>query len=172
MAATAPHRRMLGLVIAVVLLAGGLTYRMVDLQVVNPDDFVEWGESQRLRTVETQGRRGALLDRNGEQLAISIPQRTIWADPRLVTDPQSTAVELSLALDIPVEGLLARLTTDAAFVYIARQVDDQKADRVAAAELPGVFLLEEPRRFNPSGEEPVRRWLRQRNDETPEGPRS
>lgn len=147
---------MLALVIVIVMLAGGLTYRMVDLQVVNPDEFVAWGESQRLRTVELQGRRGALLDRNGEQLAISIPQRTIWADPRLVTDPQTTAAELALLLGLPEEQVLARLTTDAAFVYIARQVDDERADAVEAAELSGVFSLDEARRFNPSGEELAR----------------
>ncbi|MDH3752778.1 MAG: penicillin-binding protein 2, partial [Acidimicrobiia bacterium] len=140
------------MVVVFFLLAGGLTYRMVALQVIEPDEFVAWGESQRLRTVELPGRRGDLLDRNGERLAISIPQRTIWADPRLVTDPRATAIALEPMLDMSFEELLDRLTTNASFVYLARQVDDATADAVASSALDGVFMIDEPKRFNPSGD--------------------
>ena len=150
-AATSPKRRLLGLLLVILLAAGGLTYRMVVLQITSPEQFVAYGETQRLRTQDLPGRRGALLDRNGEQLAISIPQRTIWADPRLVTDKEGTALALSEVLDVSYAFLLERLTTDAAFVYLERQVDDTTAELVASYELAGVAAYDEPRRFNPSG---------------------
>ncbi len=132
-------------------MAGALSYRMVDLQVRSPAQYVAFGESQRVHQVTLPGRRGAILDRNGEQLAISIPQRTIWADPRLVIDPQSTARQLAAVLDLDEAFVLERLTTEAAFVYLARQVDDEMADAVEELELAGVATLEEPKRFKPSG---------------------
>ena len=46
---------------------------------------------QRIRTVDLPARRGALLDRNGERLALSLPARDVYADPRFVRDPQRTA---------------------------------------------------------------------------------
>ncbi len=150
-AATSPKRRLLGLLLVILLAAGGLTYRMVVLQITSPEQFVAYGETQRLRTQDLPGRRGALLDRNGEQLAISIPQRTIWADPRLVVDKEGTALALSQVLDVSYAFLLERLTTDAAFVYLERQVDNTTAELVASYELTGVAAYDEPHRFNPSG---------------------
>lgn len=132
-------------------MAGALTYRLVELQVRSPGDLVAFGESQRVHQIALPGRRGALLDRNGEQLAFSIPQRTVWADPRLVVDPQRSAQLLAPVLGIDEAFVLERLTTDAAFVYLARQVTDETADAVEALGLEGVAFLAEPRRFNPSG---------------------
>lgn len=144
------RRRLAALGTVFVIMAGLMVYRMVELQVRQPESYVAFGESQRVHEVELPGRRGDLLDRNGEKLAFSIPQRTVWADPRLVVDPQATAAALAPVLDLDESFLVERLTTDAAFVYLARQIDDESAEAVAALDLDGVAFLDEPRRFNPS----------------------
>ena len=58
--------------------------RVALLQTAEAASFREAGERQRVRSTTLPAARGAIFDRNGYELAISIPQTTIWADPRLI----------------------------------------------------------------------------------------
>jgi cell division protein FtsI (penicillin-binding protein 3) len=127
--------------------------RLVMVQVVIADRYVRYGESQRaLDPIVLPAGRGAIFDRTGVDLALSIPHRTIWADPRLVTAPAATARRLARVLQVDEGELRSRLEREAAFVYVARQVPDEVADDVERLGLDGIFLLEEPKRINPSGD--------------------
>ena len=46
----------------------------------------------------------------------------VTADPRLVTDKEATADYLAPILNIPKEQIVASLTTDKHFAYVAKQV--------------------------------------------------
>ncbi len=147
-----PRRRCVTLLVVLVLLFAAVGARLVSLQVVAPEDYVARGEAQRLRTVELPAERGAIFDRNGMELALSVRQRTVWADPRLVTDAVAEAALLSPVLGVDADTLEERLSTDGAFVYLARKVGDDVAARVEALELDGVSLLDESKRFAPAGD--------------------
>jgi cell division protein FtsI (penicillin-binding protein 3) len=106
-----------------------------------------------VKPVTLPAERGALFDRDGNDLAMSVPQHTVWADPRLVTNPQAEAAALAPVLGIDQNTLLRQLTmTDKQFVYLSRQADDATAQKVSDLKLGGVDLLEESKRFNPSGD--------------------
>jgi cell division protein FtsI (penicillin-binding protein 3) len=135
-----------------VLLFAAVGARLTALQVVAPQDYVARGEAQRLRTVTLPAERGAIFDRNGMELALSVRQRTVWADPRLVTDPAGHAALLAPVLGVEAEALEEQLSADGAFVYLARKVGDDVAARVDALELDGVSLLDESERFAPAGD--------------------
>lgn len=126
--------------------------RLVSLQVVAPEDYVARGEAQRLRTVELPAERGAIFDRNGAELALSVRQRTVWADPRLVTDPAAEAAQLAPILGLETEEVAARLASDGAFTYLARKVDDDVAAAVEGLGLASVGLVDESKRFAPAGD--------------------
>ena len=82
-----------------------------------------------------------------------MPQHTVWADPRLVSDPQREADALAPVLGIDRDVVLRALTTpDKAFVYLARQVDDATTQKVKDLKLDGIEFLSESKRFNPSGD--------------------
>jgi cell division protein FtsI (penicillin-binding protein 3) len=133
---------------------GAIAVRLVQVQAVDADRFAAFGESQLLHTVTLRTSRGAIFDRNGRDLALTINRPTIWANPRLVTDPFAEAAALAPVLGVEEASLVERLRRDAAFVYLARRVDEVIAQRVEALQLDGVFLLEggEPMRFNPAGD--------------------
>ena len=134
-----------------VVLFAAVAARLVSLQVVSPEDYVARGEAQRLRTVTLPAERGAIFDRNGMELALSVRQQTVWADPRLVSAPRAEAALLAPLLDVDVATLEARLAGDGAFAYLARKVSDDVAARVEALGLDGVALLDESKRFAPAG---------------------
>jgi cell division protein FtsI (penicillin-binding protein 3) len=146
----------LGATLLVLLVAfGAIVVRLVDVQAVGGQEYAAFGASQRFQDIALPADRGSIFDRNGNDLAISIPQRTIWADPRLVDDPTAVAAQLAPLLGLDAAGSLAlatKLDADNQFTYVARRVDDQVADAVAALELPGIFFIDEPERFAPAGD--------------------
>lgn len=147
-----PRRRLVGLLAVLSLMFAGVIGRLVDLQVVNADRYVEYGASQRLRTEVLPGGRGSLLDRHGAELVMSVPSQTVVADPRLIEDPVAAAATLAPIVGADQATLEARLSSESSFEYVARQVDDQTAADVRAARVTGIFLQSEPTRSYPSGE--------------------
>ena len=131
---------------------GAIAARLAYVQTVRADDYVRFGESQRVHTVQLPARRGAIFDRNGNEMALTVDRPTIAANPRLVTDPLGEAEALAPLLDMDLAVLQERLSRDAAFVYLARTVDPAVADRVKELALPGVFMIDEPKRFTPAGD--------------------
>ena len=121
--------------------------RLAVVQGFSARRYAVFGESQRLHTVVLSAERGAILDRNGGELAVSTRRKTVWADPTAVTDAAGAAHALSPVLDIPEATLRDKLTTDSSFVYLARKVDDPVADAVKKLNLNGVQFLDEPKRI-------------------------
>jgi cell division protein FtsI (penicillin-binding protein 3) len=122
----------------------------VYVQTIGASQYVSYGVEQRIEPIELAGGRGAIYDRNETDLALSIPQTTIAADPSIVEDARHAARKLAPVLDVGVVTLVRQLTEDVRFVYLKRQVPDEVADAVRALDIPGVLLFDEQARFNPS----------------------
>ena len=134
---------------------GAIVARLVDVQAVGGDEYTTFGVSQRFQDITLPADRGSIFDRNGNDLAVSLPQQTVWANPQLIKHPLEVATALAgpLALDAAATTALAdKLSGDAEFVYVSRRVDDAVADGIAELELPGVAFLEEPERIAPAGD--------------------
>lgn len=150
--AGSPRRRLISLLVVATLLFLALGGRLADLQTIRPDRYLERAAAQTVRTQTLPADRGTIYDRNGAELAVSLPVTTIYTDPRLVEDPAATAAQLAPILGVDAAVLEEKLSADNAFQYLARHVSDEVAEEVERLELPGVFFLEEPKRFRPSGD--------------------
>lgn len=145
-----PRKRLVVLLVLMALALGGIVVRLVDVQGVEGAHYRALAESQRVKSVSLTAERGTIFDRNGNDLALSVPQRTIYADPRLVKDPAGYARKLSPIVDADRSDLENRLgQPDTAFVYVARKVSDAIAKKVARLDLPGVGAVPESKRFYP-----------------------
>jgi len=151
-----PRLRLAGALLVLLVGFAAITARLVDLQALGGHEYTAFGVSQRFQTIALPADRGSIFDRNGNDLAVSIPQRTIWADPRLVEDPVATAARLSELIGLDEEetsALTARLSREGGkFAYVERRVPDEVASAVEEEALPGVFFLDEPKRFTPAGD--------------------
>jgi cell division protein FtsI (penicillin-binding protein 3) len=137
--------------VALILAWLGVGYRLVVVQGTRAQEYGARGLDQRLHTETLAADRGTIFDAEGRELALTVNSVTVYANPREVTDPAVEARYLaSLTGQDPaeVEGLLSQEGT---FVYVARQLDPADADLVRAAELPGIYFLEEPKRVYPAG---------------------
>ncbi len=145
------RRRGAAIMVVFTLVGLVLSVRLADLQLFRSDAYVEYGQQQRIRTIKLTADRGRILDRHGVELAISVPQMTVWADPSQVEDPAAAATALAPVLEMDEGRLFQLLSEPDQHAYLARTVPDDVAAQVAALSLSGVFLLEESARFNPAG---------------------
>jgi cell division protein FtsI (penicillin-binding protein 3) len=139
--------------------------QLVRIQVIDAPDLADRSIAQRARTVELAATRGRLYDRDGDVLATSIETATIYADPRAYRPSQTPAGEpvpaaaeadvvaqqLAEELSLDAAELEERLSSDAHFVYVARQLDHEDGERIRDLDLPGVGILSEPKRVYPAG---------------------
>ncbi|MDU2481390.1 MAG: peptidoglycan glycosyltransferase FtsI [Klebsiella sp.] len=133
--------------------------RVAWLQVVSPDMLVRQGDMRSLRVQEVSTARGMITDRSGRPLAVSVPVKAIWADPKELHDAGGVTLDtrwkaLADALNMPLDQLATRINTNPRmrFIYLARQVNPDMADYIKKLKLPGIHLREESRRYYPSGE--------------------
>lgn len=145
--------RLTVIALAMVLMGGVMVWRLVALQVLEPERYIEYGENQRIRTAELAAERGAIVDRNGVELVVSSPRQSVWADPRLITDAPGTAAQIASVAGGDVDQLTRRLSAEGVvkFAWMARQLDDDIAEQVLALDLPGIYSIEEQARLTPSG---------------------
>jgi cell division protein FtsI (penicillin-binding protein 3) len=146
--------RLISAFVVLTLLFGLMGARLFMLQVVESDEFQQIAAEQRLTKIEFPARRGTVLDRDAETLSISVDLQVVYSDPTLIDDPSGVAAKLGPLLKKRPESLIESLTgtfEGDQFEYVARQVDPRVAKKIAAMELPGIFLEAEPKRVYPNG---------------------
>ena len=143
----------------ILLALGFLLGRVAWLQIIAPDMLVRQGDMRSLRVQEVSTSRGMITDRSGRPLAVSVPVKAIWADPKELHDAGGITLDnrwkaLSDALKMPLDQLASRVNANpkGRFIYLARQVNPDMADYIKKLKLPGIHLREESRRYYPSGE--------------------
>ncbi len=123
--------------------------RLVELQIARHGEFVRRAERQQQRVVELDPPRGTIYDRRGRELAVSIEVDSVFAVPREIGDREQTAAELSRILHLDRDRVRKQLSGDREFVWVARKVDPPMARAVRARSLPGIYFLEESKRYYP-----------------------
>ena len=138
-----------GAVFLMMFLAVGL--RAFQLQIIQGEKLKRLGERQRLQEWTVLPKRGSILDRNGEPLAISLEAQSIYVRPRRLKEPARAAALLAKALGMRQKQLRRRLKTEKPFVWVKRQVTPREVQRVRALRLAGVGMYYEPKRYYPHG---------------------
>ncbi len=122
------------------------------LQVYQGDALSERVDRQSRMVERVAPRRGAILDRNGQPLAISVPVPSIYAIREEVVDKRGAARDLSRALSLDRKTLMERLERGRGFVWLKRRVEPEVADRVEGLAIEGVGIRTESRRYYPNGD--------------------
>ncbi|MEO8492085.1 MULTISPECIES: peptidoglycan D,D-transpeptidase FtsI family protein [unclassified Pseudomonas] len=144
-------RLMIGLL---ALMVGAIVWRIIDLQVVDRDFLIGQGDARSLRHIPIPAHRGLITDRNGEPLAVSTPVTTLWANAKELQTAKEKWPELAAALGQDPKALAERLEAQAnkEFIYLVRGLTPEQGQQVLDLKVPGVYGIEEFRRFYPAGE--------------------
>ena len=136
------------------LLVGAIACQIVYLQVIDHDFLKGQGDARSLRHIPIPAHRGLITDRNGEPLAVSTPVTTLWANAKEMQVAKDRWPALAHALGQDPKVLTARLEQQAnkEFIYLVRGLTPEQGQVVLDLKVPGVYGIEEFRRFYPAGE--------------------
>ncbi len=135
------------------LLLGLAALRATWLGTVKSGSLADRALSQQVEELTVPARRGAILDRNGVELAVSEDAVTVFAHPFLIDDPARVAAKLAPLIGRPEDELLKKLTDrDSGFVYLRRRVDASRGHRIEELGIEGIDTVVEPKRTYPQGE--------------------
>lgn len=157
-APTTVYWRFVFVIICICCVFTGIGVRAAYIQVIEPDQLIKQGDNRTKRVREAAAHRGLIMDRNGQELAVSIPVQAIYADPKIIAQQDSLSDvrrwdALAKVLNNDTKALMAKVSNPKRrFVYLQRQVTPAMANYVDELDIPGVYLRDESRRYYPSGE--------------------
>ena len=130
-----------------------IIYRLVFIQYLNASEFKSYAKFQHIGEFVLNSKRGKILDRNGVELTVSLNERTVYANPKLVVNSEYESEILAKILDLDVGDVKEKLDSkDLGFVYIQRKVSAEKAENITEYSLPGIYFQNEARRYYPLGD--------------------
>jgi cell division protein FtsI (penicillin-binding protein 3) len=148
-AAKTPNKRLYILAAVLFLWVAAVLGRLVYLQIIKYQFFLNLASRQHGRTIDVDPRRGTIYDRNGAELAMSIDVDSVFAVPSEIPDQESTAQILAKVLNLDVRELLAHLRAQRNFIWVKRKLDAETSERVRNLNLRGIYFRKEPMRFYP-----------------------
>jgi cell division protein FtsI (penicillin-binding protein 3) len=136
------------------LTALALLGRSVQLQVLDQRFIAKQADMRHARTAKMVAHRGAILDRFGEPLAVSSPVDTVWVNPPEFAEAGDGVARLARELKLNRQWLGQRVASnlDRDFLYVARHLEPDEAERIRALGIPGVYLQREYKRYYPNSE--------------------
>lgn len=123
--------------------------RACQIQIIRGARYAEEAKRAQIATEVATGRRGSILDRNGNVLAKSVEARSVAVRPANIADKDAASRLLASALNIAQAKAKKIVTDKRPFVWAARKIPPRAAKIIQAADMPGVYLQKEYERVYP-----------------------
>jgi len=132
--------------------------RLLDLEVFAHEQYVKLGASQQEKLELTDAPRGAILDRNGNYLAISSPSEFVVVNPKRIPNKEIAAALLARILDLNAATLEKDLEAASeskhhhGYFVVDPHVSDEKADALRGMKLDWLEIRQGSLRSYPNGQ--------------------
>jgi cell division protein FtsI (penicillin-binding protein 3) len=128
---------------------GAVFGRLAYLQLFRYSEYYSRAQHQQRLIVDVGASRAEIFDRNMNPLAMSVPVDSAFAVPLEIADPDMVARLIGKVLDISADEIATRIASSHSFAWIARKIPPEKAERIAAMNLRGIYFQREGGRFYP-----------------------
>ena len=145
------HGRLMAARILFIALFSAIGARAFQLQVLQGDNLMRLGQRQHMKEWIVLPKRGAVLDRSGEPLALSMESQSVYARPHRVQDAAKVSQSLAPILNLRPGEVRQKLSSHKPFVWIKRQVSSPEAEKIQALNADGIGMFYEPNRHYPQG---------------------
>lgn len=132
--------------------------RLYWIQVLHPERLIAEGNARVVRNYHYEPPRGLIVDRNGKILAISVPVKTVDADPKMLHEKgiyadRAAMEKIAKILDLNVSDLYKK-TEDRTrrFVHLKHYLGVDKAKELKNIAKEGIILNDSYLRHYPTGE--------------------
>ena len=140
------------------MVAGALftaAFTVIGIRVIDVSVFSENTEPRYTHSIakdEKHNGRADIVDRNGVLMATSLSTASLFANPRLVLDPEQAALKLATALpDIDAKVIEKKLRSNRGFVWLKRHLTPRQQYAVNRLGIPALNFQREARRMYPMG---------------------
>ncbi len=143
--------RIVVLLIFVTLLWTMMLSRAAFLQLTPNDRLNSLKKRQFETVVALKSRRGDILDRKGNELAVSSAAYSIFADPKILENKQQVAKMLSPLIGVNQKEIFGKIKSKKnRFVWLQRKLDPAVKEQIAEMKIRGLGFVEETRRIYPN----------------------
>ena len=143
--------------------------RAFQIQVLGVREIRDRGAKQYCSSIPLLPERGAILDRTGTELAVSVATKSIFVQPAKLHDPDKAADLLAPRVSRSARELRKLFAGEKGFVWVRRQMPSTAAEdavkevkqalcaldpdaRGKPSAIDGIGTVEEPKRFYPNRE--------------------
>src|SRR4051812_48802563 len=120
------NSRILVVFLFFVFLWAAMLVRGAYLQILPNSKLASLQKRQFETTVEVNGRRGLIVDRNGRELAATIPSYSLFADPHILERPRAVSRRLAKLLGVPSSELYSKLKGKRRFIWLKRHLREDQ----------------------------------------------
>ena len=149
------HKRILFVIIIFLMVYAVVIWKIFNVCLVDGIQLHREGQSyyRPRKGITFPVHRANIVDRNGVVVATNLPTVNLFANPHKVTNPKEVAERLAhIFTDTSYEDFLIRLTRNAKFVYLRRNVTPQQQSMVNALGYPELEFLPSEVRVYPQKE--------------------
>lgn len=129
--------------------------RLVQLQLVESENYAAYAESQQNHNVKLLAARGAIYDRNGNPLALSLEHDSIAINPLRVPDAAKAARALAGVFHLDRQKLEAKIARYQekrwGFLWIRRWSTPEESKAAHALKADWIEFYKEHKRYYPKG---------------------
>jgi cell division protein FtsI (penicillin-binding protein 3) len=138
--------------------------RAFHIQILGVRGIRERGAKQYCVKIPLVPKRGAILDRTGNELAVSVATKSIFVQPAKLKSAAAAADLLSRRVSRPSSELRKLFSSEKSFLWLKRQMPSSAADEIVKEIREaqgtakgrggddGIGTVEEPKRFYPNRE--------------------
>jgi len=148
------EKRLTALLAIIIVCVMGISGRLFFVQAVSAAKYDREAEQQRLCVLEIAPKRGTILDRNGNELAVNVMMDTIYATPYLIKDREKFVKKVAPVLNVDESKLLQRLTRQSGFAYLVRKTDSKTVQKIKEIveedNVKGIGFIKESKRYYPN----------------------
>lgn len=125
--------------------------RSAHLQIV-PDEKLANLQKRQYRTlIEVPPRRGNIVDRNGKELAVTVPTYSLYADPKIIVDTKLWSKKIAAITRLKWTDIYKKVKNqDRRFVWIKKRLGKKHKEAIQNLGLRGHGFVEEGQRIYPN----------------------
>lgn len=147
------HTRIRIVFIVMILLFILIIGKVFYIQVIDYKKLNKYASGLWSRNLPIEANRGKIFDRNGVVLADNLTTSSLVFIPNQIKEKEKTAKQISDILNIDYKKIYAHVTKKASIERVhpeGRRLSYEVADKIAALNLPGVYLVKESKRSYPN----------------------
>lgn len=146
------HTRIKIILIVIIFLFILIISKVFYIQVISYKKLNKYANSLWSRNLPIEASRGIIYDRNGVVLADNLTTTSLVFIPNQIENKEETARQISEILGTSYEDMLSHVSKKTSIERVhpeGRRLDFEIADKIAALNLPGVYLVKESKRNYP-----------------------